>query len=444
MENQYLTSASVGEAMAARLQEKNGPEIVIVLPQKSSGWLESTVMDTLRARLLRRLREKDRFGRLRVYYPAAEGVKDGIYVHAKVMVVDDALIRVGSANLSNRSMGLDTECDLAVEAAGEGRIEEAIAGLRDRLLGEHLGHQPETIRDVLAEKRSLIETVEGLRGSRRSLETLPMEVPEWLDDVVPDTPIFDPERPISADDLTREFVPEEVKRSKGQALWRVAGILLIMLGLAAAWRWTPLGGWLDVQTLVAWAGQLRGHSAAAFIVIGAYLVGGVLFFPVTVLILATALIFELWAGFAYSLIGCHLSAAATYGLGALIGRETIMRLKDSRLNRLSRSLANYGVLTIISLRVVPVAPFTLINIVAGASHIRFRDFVLGTFLGMTPGITAISIFGHQLEVAIRDPNIESFAILGSVILVTALAALAVRRWLRSKNEPHAQSADEKT
>ena len=119
MEAQYLTSTALGTALAKRLAESGGPEVVLILPRDGAGWLEQSTMSVLRARLLRQLRSADHFGRLRVYYPAVPGLGDGcINVHAKVLVVDDTLVRIGSSNLSNRSMGLDTECDLGIEAGG--------------------------------------------------------------------------------------------------------------------------------------------------------------------------------------------------------------------------------------------------------------------------------------------------------------------------------------
>jgi phospholipase D1/2 len=105
--------------LASCLGEKDGPEIVMVLPAKSSGWLEHSTMDVLRNRLLQHLDESNRFGHLRTYCPVVPGLGEGqINVHAKVLVIDDTLVRVGSSNLSNRSMGLDMECDLAIEAGG--------------------------------------------------------------------------------------------------------------------------------------------------------------------------------------------------------------------------------------------------------------------------------------------------------------------------------------
>jgi phosphatidylserine/phosphatidylglycerophosphate/cardiolipin synthase-like enzyme len=114
IENQYLSSFSVGKAFAASLEKKDGPEIVIVLPV-SSGWLEETTMGVFRARLLAHLRKADAHGRLRIYYPdVAELDGKGLNVHSKVMIADGTFVRVGSSNLSNRSMGVDTECDIAL------------------------------------------------------------------------------------------------------------------------------------------------------------------------------------------------------------------------------------------------------------------------------------------------------------------------------------------
>ncbi len=117
IECQYLTSTRVGEALVARLREEDGPQVVIVTTLRCGGWLEELHMGVLRCRMLRRLREADRFGRLRVYCPMADARRHlHIDLHSKVMVIDDTFLRIGSANLTNRSMTFDTECDLAIEA----------------------------------------------------------------------------------------------------------------------------------------------------------------------------------------------------------------------------------------------------------------------------------------------------------------------------------------
>ena len=98
-------------------------------------------MHVLRTRLVRQLRDADTEGRFHAYYPHVAGLCEGTCVdlHSKVMIVDDEWLRVGSSNISNRSMGVDTECDLVVEAQGEARVQAAIRAARNRLIAEHSG-----------------------------------------------------------------------------------------------------------------------------------------------------------------------------------------------------------------------------------------------------------------------------------------------------------------
>src|SRR5687767_6876447 len=138
IENQYFTNEDLAGALAARLEEPDGPEVVVISPKECQGWLEKTTMGTFRDSAFRRLVAADRHGRLRLVYPVASRSR-GVptFVHSKVMIVDGELARIGSANFSHRSMGMDTECDLAIDAGGDARIRAGIFHIRDRLLAEH-------------------------------------------------------------------------------------------------------------------------------------------------------------------------------------------------------------------------------------------------------------------------------------------------------------------
>jgi len=194
-ESQYFASRRVAEAIGRRLAEPDGPEFVIVNPVTAQGWLEPLAMDTARARLIEALRKLDRHGRLRVYHPFTAGGAP-IYVHAKITIIDEAQLRIGSANLNNRSLRLDTECDMAILADGpDGAVAQTITAIRDGLLAEHLGVAADVIAATLAQTGSLIATVERLRGDGRSLR--PYETPDlpaieaWL----ADHEVLDPEGP---------------------------------------------------------------------------------------------------------------------------------------------------------------------------------------------------------------------------------------------------------
>ncbi|MEV6066332.1 phospholipase D-like domain-containing protein [Nocardia sp. NPDC052001] len=197
IESQYLASRTLAEAIAARLREPNGPEIVLVIPRNADGWLEQQAMDGARRRLLHLLWRADTHNRLGVYYPVTEGDAP-IYVHAKVLVMDDRLLRVGSSNLNNRSMGFDTECDLAVEVTPETadaeQLRDTILGMRRRLLCEHLDTDTATFDATLAETSSLLRTVEALRGPGRTLKRFEPETVEDEDSPLAENELMDPER----------------------------------------------------------------------------------------------------------------------------------------------------------------------------------------------------------------------------------------------------------
>ncbi|MBJ2150187.1 phospholipase D-like domain-containing protein [Paracoccus sp. IB05] len=195
-ESQYFASRRIAHAIAERLAEADPPEIVIVMPHTAYGWLEPLAMDTARAKLVEALQRIDHHGRLCILHPQTAGGKP-IYVHAKVMVVDDQILRVGSSNFNNRSMRLDSECDviLSADEPGNADLKDEIAALRNDLLAEHLGVTPEEVAASLQDTGSLIATVGALRGPGRSL--VPYEVPDlsaigaWL----AENEILDPNGP---------------------------------------------------------------------------------------------------------------------------------------------------------------------------------------------------------------------------------------------------------
>ncbi|MFC5482724.1 phospholipase D-like domain-containing protein [Microvirga aerilata] len=196
LESQYFASRAVAQAIARRLGEPDGPEFVIINPESAEGWLEEEAMGSARARLLTMLEHCDQFRRLRIYTPVTSG-EQPIYVHAKIMIVDDQLLRVGSSNLNNRSMGYDTECDLAFEADGDTRVAHVIRSFRAKLLAEHLGTSSEQVSAIVAERRSLIAAIELLSGPGRSLRAF---VPPKINDAekaLADHELLDPERPRS-------------------------------------------------------------------------------------------------------------------------------------------------------------------------------------------------------------------------------------------------------
>lgn len=434
IENQYLTAVCIGKALEARLVEDDGPQVVIVMPNESGGWLEHQTMDVLRSRLVAGLRGADRHDRLRLYYPRlATRPHCALMVHAKVMVVDDRFLRVGSSNLNNRSMGFDSECDLAVAAEpGDEGLRQTITAIRTRLLAEHLGRTPEEVAQAMETQGDLIAAIESLRGGERTLAPFTTEISEDADNWLTESRLFDPEKPVPPDQLLDLFVGPEQQPAAYRHAVKVFLLLAVVAGLAAVWRWTPLGDLINLESARSLATWIHRQPLAPLLVAGTYVLGGLVALPVTLMIIATVIVFGPWLGLLYALAGAWLSAIVVFGIGRWMGRGTVRRFAGSLLNRLSRKLSESGLWAVITFRIVPVAPFSVINLIAGVSEVRWRDFALGTLLGMLPGVLAIVLLADRVAESLRHPDLVQVTILLSSIALVGLGLVGLRRWVKHK------------
>ncbi len=221
---------------------------------------------------------------------------------------------------------------------------------------------------------------------------------------------------------------------RAPALRRRLAVLVVILvaafALALAWTWTPLRAWLDVDQIV---GALRsfGQSFGPVAAVSGFALALTVAIPLTFLTLVALVAFGPWGGLGCAMAGATIGAAASYGLGHVLGREALERLAGPRVNLLSRRLASRGVLAVIVIRLVPVAPFAVINMVAGASHIRLRDLLIGTAIGMAPSTLAMAFFVDQIAAALRAPTPLTFVLLGLSLALIVAGAWGLRRWVRS-------------
>jgi phospholipase D1/2 len=432
IENQYLTATRFAERLARRMRENPKLEVVIIAPRTSRSWLEGQTMRARLAAFMRSLEDLELRDRVALLYPQVEagGRALDIMIHSKTMVVDDVLLRVGSANLNNRSLGLDSECDLAFEARTPDQ-RRAIVRLRDRMLGHFCGAGPEEVAASLSRTGSLIATARSLRRGGHSLETIDLEgtEQELLSAL---TLVADPERPITPPPVLQGIVGKRPKSDTVRRFAKVIGIGMAVVALVLAWRFTALSALVHPDSLRQSLQNVAELPAAPLIVLAVFVLGGLVAFPVLLLIAATAAAFGPWLGFALAGAGAIASAAVTYGVGAAIGRRMIENVAGPRVHRVRRSIVRHSVLAVTSIRLVPIAPFTLVNLVAGASRIPFVDYLLGTILGMAPGLLVMSALGYQIWSIFAEPtptNVLLFLLAVLAWLVVSIGAQAlVLRW----------------
>lgn len=212
--------------------------------------------------------------------------------------------------------------------------------------------------------------------------------------------------------------------------WSVA--LVILAVAAIAWTTTPARDLIAPERLVDLAETFRGHPAAPWIVLGGFVVGGFLALPVTLMVVIAVATFGAVPGFLWALGGATLSATLSFLIGRRLGHRDVERLAGSRLHALSRRLRDAGITSIAALRMMPVTHFTVVSLIAGASHIRLRDFVAGTMIGMAPGIGAIALLFDRFAVAAREPEPRHFLGLALASLGILAALLTIRRLVRKQ------------
>jgi phospholipase D1/2 len=188
----------------------------------------------------------------------------------------------------------------------------------------------------------------------------------------------------------------------GRIVW-LGGALVVILLLAAAWKLTPLGTVANRHALAAFLAGWQGWSVAP-LVIAMFVVGSLIAFPVVLLMLATAAAVEPAIGLPSALCGILISAALLFAIGRHFGEQAVRNIAGSRFRRVRDMLLGNGVLAIALVRMIPVLPFSLVSLAAGALRIRFADFLLGTMFGLAPGLIGIFALGATLSKLIQDPS----------------------------------------
>ncbi len=217
-------------------------------------------------------------------------------------------------------------------------------------------------------------------------------------------------------------------------LLAAVALLIVVLGFAVAWWAVGSLGIVTPDKIGQWLATTRGHPWAPAVVVGAFLIAGVVVFPIHGVVLATATVFGGWTGFTYSAVGVFFSGWIPYFVGAWLGKDAVARNFGPRVQPVLRVAKERGVLVVVGLRIVPAAPGTLTNLALGASGIRFPDFIVGTLVGMMPGLIVVSLMGDRIVAFLQAPSLSDIVLLalciGAYGAVVIGAQILVSRWRR--------------
>jgi phospholipase D1/2 len=167
---------------------------------------------------------------------------------------------------------------------------------------------------------------------------------------------------------------------------------------------------------------------APFVVMLAYTPACFVLFPRPLITLFSVIAFGTALGLVYATAGIVIAAIVTYIIGRRMDRAKVRKFAGPKLNRVSELLRTKGLLAVTILRLVPVAPFAVGGVVAGAIRVKVWHFVLGTLIGMLPGTFAMTVFGSQIQAGLRNPGGINFWLVGGAVAGLAVISALALRW----------------
>ncbi|WP_247553075.1 VTT domain-containing protein [Bradyrhizobium sp. 138] len=427
IENQFTSATKIACELAEQMRRVPSLRVLVVTPKLHSSWVESQAMQNGRGAFIDCFSAADVADRIRFVYPVTRSgdTEAAVMVHSKLMIVDDRILRIGSANLNNRSMGADSECDLIFEASSDDH-RAFIASVRHRLIAHFCGVDEQAIAQNENHLFTLLDEVSGADSAKTLRDVESSVLTSALATMV--QPVADPERP-----LHLERAASRMWTTK--TIIGIVSMTVALFGLGMAWSYTSLSDFTDAGHIANFLSTYAQSVWGPPFAIAAFVVGGLVVFPVLVLIAATAAALGPWLGFVTAMAGVLLSALILFAIGRVLGRERLQRLLGRRAARIQERVVGKGILAVVVIRMIPIAPFSVVNVVAGASTLPLRDFLVGTLLGMTPGILAMAVLGAQIADLARNASWTNATLLALAFLgwlAICAGAQFVATWLAGR------------
>lgn len=436
IENQYLTSQSIVDILCEIGAKERGPQILIVLPKKSGGWLEKKTMGLLQQSALQKILAADRYGRAACFFPFDKDLKeDGTYVtvHSKLLIIDDQFVNIGSANLNNRSMGFDTECNATIDVSSSPHLRPKVRQLMLYLLCHFSEVNESELARWVEDTPSLVELLKRIAEASPDRHLAPFAIPSKAEEVWLDADVLDRERPTPIEIAIDRWgkVSEAINRRLGLSPRRAALALTggVALLIALLWSYTPMANAFDHETLERLMAELKPGEGRTLIVLPLlFALGSLVFFPINLLVILTASLFPIAWAFAYIFLGVIANTLTGYGLGQIAGRYFFRQFFGRRTRDVLNRIGEGNFFAILLLRIVPIAPAAVINLAAGAGRIPLLKFLAATIVGMAPGTLMLVFFQKSIMDLFKSPS------WGSVLSVCALSAVAfgLYRWSRDR------------
>ena len=412
IENQFLTAVGIYAALRTSLRETEGPEVIIILPKVAANFLEEVAMRVLQNKIVRKLRAIDKFKRLGVYFPQQDGEQHGILIHSKLIIIDNQFLKVGSANFNNRSMGLDSECDLSMEAQSDTQVANVIELIRTDLLAEHLNLSPIELNNLYSTHRSWNKVIGLQTSSARCLLPLNHKSHRLLRWLSLGRRIVDPGRPLKREQIISEYLRGLPRPPTQRPVWGIALVVTIFLGLAVFWKMENVFKLRDLLFPVLSDFRVDLLTTIVF---------GLSFLPPTFIFIVTFTLLGPKWGFIFGWLGVTGVALLQYLFGAFLPTRIVKKMVRWGSNSFGQKLARLRALPDVLLRILPVAPLPIVNLASGASRMPLPAFFFFSIFSVLPLLTSFYIGELILDSSARyfGRNFSSglLALIGILFLI---------------------------
>lgn len=420
IENQFTSRQEIAKALNLRLKQKPDLNVIIVSSYEPKGKFECEAFWAGRIAFKKILEEGISEHRIVMSYSSITdeyGRHASKRIHSKVMTIDDKYLVIGSSNISNRSMSLDTEIDMVLHGNNPSNRKN-ITMVRDDLLAEHTGRSVEAVSSLMTSQQPARALMEGQLAHGYVLTQIRDEIfTEQASAKNFFSSLSDPEEPLIPPLPTPGGSTMPIRNPRRRTIMIGIGVLTIAVLAALLLTASHFIPWLSTDNINAFLEESRGTYFALPTVLLVYVVGGFFFFPVTVMSLAVSAIFGPIWGPLYGIIGALLSSACMFAIGKLGGNAGLRKIGGPKVEAVDKKLKSSGIVGVAAIRMLPIAPFSLVNLVAGISSIGILQFLIGTFLGMFPPMIAKGLVGDSITQIFRHPSPETISYLvGGIIL----------------------------
>ncbi len=436
IENQFLCSDSIARAINRQLIAKPGLRVLAISCWEPQGIMERKAMWGGRVRFRDLIEENGVADRVVLAYPVSEecGERAVVRIHSKLMIIDDKWMHLGSSNINNRSMGMDTECDVIIIGMHEA-ARQKISAVRTDLIREHCGRPAEEIERMIEQGRYPSEFLKPMPYSTQFLARIDDEIYREEKFVSLARAVADPKQPFIPARWTNIFHHGKNRKKSQLKTVYLAGFLLLGGLLTVLWKYAGVSEYMSLEYLSSLFASHEESFLTYIWVIALYVVCSLLFVPVTILTAAVIVVFGGVKGVLLSFIAAMLSSAVGYQLGNRIGPDYLRhfsRLTETILNKIS----HMNVAGVAIIRNLPLAPFPVVNLVFGISNVSLLTFMTGTFIGLLPGKLTLAFLGDSISALIKSPSTENILYLSSIFTVWIVVMVACNKLAQHWNAKH--------